>query len=201
MTASHLPYTRNGLKFFTRKGGLTSPEVEEICDKAARKYANRLTKVSTMLNGTPTRVDFMSTYAKHLRDIIKERVNHPLHYDTPLKGFQVSRLTYLISWDRCLLFVFFLHCFMGYRSRDGVCAYINISVIPENCTSTTCNVVTTLHQNCEYPNSCKPVANLNPIDLLATRSGEWNMLHLGFEIFPPSRRFCPFLQPFSLLPS
>ncbi|OAY25260.1 phosphomannomutase/phosphoglucomutase [Manihot esculenta] len=89
MTASHLPYTRNGLKFFTKKGGLTSPEVEEICDKAARKYANRLAKVSKMLNTPPTRVDFMSTYAKHLRDIIKERVNHPLHYDTPLEGFQI----------------------------------------------------------------------------------------------------------------
>lgn len=90
MTASHLPYTRNGLKFFTKKGGLTSVEVEEICDKAAFKYANRVTKVSTLLRTTPTRVDFMSVYAKHLRDIIKERVNHPQHYDTPLEGFQVS---------------------------------------------------------------------------------------------------------------
>ncbi|GAV61700.1 PGM_PMM_I domain-containing protein/PGM_PMM_II domain-containing protein/PGM_PMM_III domain-containing protein [Cephalotus follicularis] len=89
MTASHLPYTRNGLKFFTKRGGLTSPEVEDICDKAARKYANRLTKVSTMLRTPPTRVDFMSCYAKHLRDIIKERVNHPVHYHTPLKGFQI----------------------------------------------------------------------------------------------------------------
>ncbi|KAK1437678.1 hypothetical protein QVD17_03474 [Tagetes erecta] len=89
MTASHLPYTRNGLKFFTKKGGLTSPEVEEICNKAAFKYANRLTKVSTLLRTTPTRVDFMSVYAKHLRDIIKERVNHPQHYDTPLEGFQI----------------------------------------------------------------------------------------------------------------
>ncbi|KAK6789439.1 hypothetical protein RDI58_013238 [Solanum bulbocastanum] len=42
MTASHLPYTRNGLKFFTKKGGLTSVEVEEICEEAARKYANSL---------------------------------------------------------------------------------------------------------------------------------------------------------------
>ncbi|XP_060185390.1 uncharacterized protein LOC132614856 [Lycium barbarum] len=88
MTASHLPYTRNGLKFFTKKGGLTSPEVEEICDKAARKYANRLAKVST-LPTPPTKVDFMSAYAEHLRDIIKERVNHPSHYDTPLKGFEI----------------------------------------------------------------------------------------------------------------
>lgn len=113
MTASHLPYTRNGLKFFTRKGGLTSPEVEEICDKAARKYANRLTKVSTMLNNLPTRVDFMSTYAKHLRDNIKERVNHPLHYDTPLKGFQVllSIVFDLFSFLGFFLFVCFLYCF------------------------------------------------------------------------------------------
>ncbi|KAE9597301.1 hypothetical protein Lal_00007623 [Lupinus albus] len=89
MTASHLPYTRNGLKFFTKRGGLTSPEVEEICKNAARKYANRLAKVSTLLNVLPTKVDFMSTYAKHLREIIKEKVNHPLNYDTPLQGFQI----------------------------------------------------------------------------------------------------------------
>ncbi|XP_015076378.1 uncharacterized protein LOC107020501 [Solanum pennellii] len=89
MTASHLPYTRNGLKFFTKKGGLTSVEVEEICSDAARKYANRFVKVSTTLSTRPTKVDFMSNYAKHLRDIIKERVNHPNHYETPLKGFQI----------------------------------------------------------------------------------------------------------------
>lgn len=89
MTASHLPYTRNGLKFFTKKGGLTSPEVEEICEKAARKYATRLAKVSTALRVPPTRVDFMSAYSKHLRDVIKQRVNHPFHYDSPLQGFQI----------------------------------------------------------------------------------------------------------------
>ncbi|KAH9619786.1 hypothetical protein KSS87_006626 [Heliosperma pusillum] len=49
--ASHLPYTRNGLKFFTKRGGLTSPEVEELCDRAARKYANRQAKVSLGLRG------------------------------------------------------------------------------------------------------------------------------------------------------
>lgn len=89
MTASHLPYTRNGLKFFTKRGGLTSLEVEEVCDKAARKYANRLARVSTLLKVLPTKVDFMSAYSKHLREIIKERISHPLHYETPLKGFQI----------------------------------------------------------------------------------------------------------------
>ncbi|XP_073301469.1 uncharacterized protein [Primulina huaijiensis] len=89
MTASHLPYTRNGLKFFTKKGGLTSPQVEEICDGAARKYANRAAKVSTLLRIPPTKVHFMSAYANHLREIIKQKVNHPLHYDTPLQGFKI----------------------------------------------------------------------------------------------------------------
>ncbi|CAK7326758.1 unnamed protein product [Dovyalis caffra] len=45
--------------------------------------------LSTMFKTPPARVDFMSNYAKHLRDIIKERVNHPLHYDSPLEGFQI----------------------------------------------------------------------------------------------------------------
>ncbi|KAL9246280.1 hypothetical protein vseg_019836 [Gypsophila vaccaria] len=89
MTASHLPFTRNGLKFFTKSGGLTSLVVEELCDRAGRKYANRQAKVSFALNKPPTKVNFMSVYAKHLRDIIMERVNHPTHYETPLKGFQI----------------------------------------------------------------------------------------------------------------
>ncbi|XP_038892684.1 phosphomannomutase/phosphoglucomutase [Benincasa hispida] len=89
LTASHLPYTRNGMKFFTKRGGLSSPEVEEICDRAAVKYANRVVKVSTLLRTPPSKVDFMAAYSQHLRDIIKQRINHPLHYDTPLKGFQI----------------------------------------------------------------------------------------------------------------
>ncbi|CAN6216879.1 unnamed protein product [Urochloa humidicola] len=90
MTASHLPYTRNGLKFFTKRGGLTSGDVEEICDCAARKYVAR--KMGLGGGGLPPvvmRIDLMSAYAQHLRDIIKQRVAHPAHYDTPLKGFKV----------------------------------------------------------------------------------------------------------------
>ncbi|CAL5047799.1 unnamed protein product [Urochloa decumbens] len=90
MTASHLPYTRNGLKFFTKRGGLTSGDVEEICDRAARKYVAG--KMGFGGGGMPPvvmRVDLMSAYAQHLRDIIKQRVAHPAHYDTPLKGFKV----------------------------------------------------------------------------------------------------------------
>jgi phosphomannomutase len=93
MTASHLPYTRNGLKFFTKRGGLTSNDMEKICDRAALKYVAR--KMMSLGSGVPPpppvvmRVDLMSAYAQHLRDIIKQRVAHPAHPDTPLKGFKV----------------------------------------------------------------------------------------------------------------
>ncbi|CAD6225499.1 unnamed protein product [Miscanthus lutarioriparius] len=92
MTASHLPYTRNGLKFFTKRGGLTSGDVETICDRAAQKYVARNMGLGVGGSGTPPvvmRVDLMSAYAQHLRDIIKQRVAHPEHYDTPLRGFKV----------------------------------------------------------------------------------------------------------------
>ncbi|WP_288839748.1 phosphomannomutase/phosphoglucomutase [uncultured Megasphaera sp.] len=36
ITASHLPYNRNGLKFFTRQGGLEKEEIKEILRAAAR---------------------------------------------------------------------------------------------------------------------------------------------------------------------
>uniref|UniRef100_J3MDM8 phosphoglucomutase (alpha-D-glucose-1,6-bisphosphate-dependent) n=1 Tax=Oryza brachyantha TaxID=4533 RepID=J3MDM8_ORYBR len=91
MTASHLPYTRNGLKFFTKRGGLTSGDVEDICDLAARKYVARKMGLGGGRGMPPVvmRVNAMTAYAQHLRDIIKERVAHPTHYDTPLKGFKV----------------------------------------------------------------------------------------------------------------
>lgn len=91
MTASHLPYTRNGLKFFTRRGGLSSSQVEEICERAARKYTARKMGLGGGGGMPPptTRVDFMSAYAQHLRTVIIERINHPSHYHTPLKGFKV----------------------------------------------------------------------------------------------------------------
>ena len=35
LTASHLPYNRNGLKFFTSEGGLNKPDISEILEIAA----------------------------------------------------------------------------------------------------------------------------------------------------------------------
>ncbi|XP_072982929.1 uncharacterized protein [Typha latifolia] len=91
MTASHLPYTRNGIKFFTKSGGVSSSDVMEICERAARKYVARKMGLGGGRGMPPviTRVDFMSAYSKLLRDIITEKIAHPSHCDTPLNGFKI----------------------------------------------------------------------------------------------------------------
>lgn len=78
--------------------------MEEICDRAARKYtANKFghgrNRGGQVRPPSPVRVDFMSAYAEHLRNIIKERVAHPDHYETPLKGFKVSCASYISQFS------------------------------------------------------------------------------------------------------
>lgn len=68
ITASHHPYQRNGLKFFTRNGGLESSELTEILKCAADVKSNNL-------NGELIKYDFMSVYCKHLRNVIISEVN------------------------------------------------------------------------------------------------------------------------------
>lgn len=68
ITASHHPYQRNGLKFFTRNGGLESSELTEILKGATEVKSNNL-------NGELIKYDFMSVYCKHLRNVIISEVN------------------------------------------------------------------------------------------------------------------------------
>ena len=39
ITASHLPYNRNGFKFFTRDGGFEKKDITELLAKAAAEHA------------------------------------------------------------------------------------------------------------------------------------------------------------------
>ena len=61
ITASHLPYNRNGLKFFTKKGGVEHEDIEAILSAAARQpvSAGDLAKVQ--------KYDLMERYCHHLR--------------------------------------------------------------------------------------------------------------------------------------
>lgn len=83
ITASHLPYNRNGFKFFTKEGGLNKKDITEILEAAASderiaelgepKFADR--EYFDMGRTFPhEECDLMETYCEHLRNIIKENV-------------------------------------------------------------------------------------------------------------------------------
>ncbi len=82
ITASHHPFNKNGLKFFTENGGLNSSDIERITQLASEEYS---------CNGKSadvTDVDYMSKYAERLREMIKKGVNAE-NYDFPLKGYKI----------------------------------------------------------------------------------------------------------------
>ena len=79
ITASHLPFNRNGFKFFTADGGLEKTDIKQILE-----YAESDT-VTGLNPGTLSSAEFMDTYAKILADKIRAAAG----CDEPLKGFRV----------------------------------------------------------------------------------------------------------------
>lgn len=82
ITASHHPYYRNGLKFFTKDGGLDGSDIDAILAYAAENRAPAYGK------GVAEMVDYMSRYSEILREKIKEGVQAE-DYDHPLAGFHI----------------------------------------------------------------------------------------------------------------
>ena len=83
ITASHHPFNRNGLKFFTREGGLEGSDIEEILE-----YAQNGESPAENSCGKIRKVDYMTDYAKGLCKKIKKEVNAE-DYEHPLKGFKI----------------------------------------------------------------------------------------------------------------
>lgn len=67
VTASHLPYNRNGFKFFTEDGGLNKEDISWILNHAAK-----INFVGEWYEAE--QVDIMSIYASHLRRMITQSV-------------------------------------------------------------------------------------------------------------------------------
>ncbi len=65
ITASHHPFDRNGLKFFTHKGALSSKDIDKIIEIA---QTHNFISVSTF--GTIKPLPFLNTYAAYLRKVI-----------------------------------------------------------------------------------------------------------------------------------
>lgn len=84
LTASHLPFNRNGLKFFTAQGGL---EKQDISDLLALAATNNFEMAA--VKGRITNRDFMSVYAHQFVEQIRSSVNHPTNFDRPLSGLKI----------------------------------------------------------------------------------------------------------------
>ncbi len=79
ITASHLPFNRNGFKFFTAQGGLEKGDIKEILAYAAGSEATALPE------GTLATGQFMDAYAAILADKIRQATGE----DKPLEGFKI----------------------------------------------------------------------------------------------------------------
>ncbi len=79
VTASHLPFNRNGYKFFTPEGGLESRDIKEILT---------LAEEDVVTGGIPASVQessFMDVYSKRLADMIRAAAGS----DKPLEGLRI----------------------------------------------------------------------------------------------------------------
>lgn len=98
ITASHLPYNRNGFKFFDKHGGLNKQDIAAIirfAESDEELKALGESDTSLMIRDMGKKVypsqesDLMETYCAHLRDLIKKGVSHPDSYDKPLAGLKI----------------------------------------------------------------------------------------------------------------
>ncbi|CAL9207707.1 unnamed protein product [Musa hybrid cultivar] len=83
ITASHLPYNRNGFKFFTNAGGLGKPDIKDILVRAA----NICVKESIQsANATVKKVDYMAVYTSDLVAAVRKAAGNT---EKPLEGFHI----------------------------------------------------------------------------------------------------------------
>jgi len=84
LTASHLPFNRNGCKFFTAHGGLNRTDIAALLARAEAGPS-----APAGVPGAILAVDFMAAYTAQLVARIRSGVAHPRHYDEPLRGLRI----------------------------------------------------------------------------------------------------------------
>ncbi|XP_057979615.1 uncharacterized protein LOC131165657 isoform X2 [Malania oleifera] len=90
ITASHLPYNRNGFKFFTNAGGLGKADIRDILERAANIYNNFASEglITSERNASASvkRVDYMTVYASNLVEAVRKAAGN---IEKPLEGFHI----------------------------------------------------------------------------------------------------------------
>ncbi|MCQ2575985.1 MAG: phosphomannomutase/phosphoglucomutase, partial [Treponema sp.] len=87
ITASHLPFNRNGIKFFDKDGGLEHDDITNVL-KIAGNVSDDFLEMAVnkaALAKVPA-YDLLSVYAEYLKNKIKDSVNDG---ETPLKGLHI----------------------------------------------------------------------------------------------------------------
>lgn len=89
LTASHLPWNRNGMKFFTPQGGLGKKDIAALVDLACAADEAAGGAPPPSPEHKPAVTQFLPVYAAQLVELIRKGVAHPTRYDTPLEGMKV----------------------------------------------------------------------------------------------------------------
>ena len=84
LTASHLPFNRNGFKFFTPQGGLGKKDIAAILELAEENNFEKVAETKELQEH-----DFITVYATGLANKIREAVNHPENFEQPLTGLKI----------------------------------------------------------------------------------------------------------------
>ncbi|WMJ80458.1 phosphomannomutase/phosphoglucomutase [Clostridium sp. MB40-C1] len=84
VTASHLPFNKNGMKFFTREGGIQKEDIIEVLSIAKLNNFNWQEE-----KGEIKSIDFISEYSNILVNKIRKEVNDPVDKLKPLRNFNI----------------------------------------------------------------------------------------------------------------
>eukprot|EP00250_Pteridium_aquilinum_P008047 c17626_g1_i1 orf=69-1961(-) len=87
ITASHLPYNRNGFKFFTDSGGLGKADISDILARAANLYASSTEDASiSFVEESLKRAPFIDQYSLSLVEAVRKGAGG---VERPLEGFHI----------------------------------------------------------------------------------------------------------------
>ncbi len=84
ITASHLPFNRNGFKFFTSRGGLEKDDIKKILAIASSEQP--------FFEKSPSseKINLMDRYSEIFIDKIRKGINSKLNYAKPLEGMKIA---------------------------------------------------------------------------------------------------------------
>ncbi len=83
ITASHLPFNRNGIKFFDKDGGLEHDDITEILSQAEKANVQKPSAAASVES-----VDLISIYAEYLKNKIASALKD-IDEKQPLKGLHI----------------------------------------------------------------------------------------------------------------